>query len=262
MSVTTMPATATRRRISSSAQSAMMPHIVRAFELADVSDAPFSHLFARDIFPTDVYQQMLTNLPDPKSYQAQDSKVLDDGTPTRSYYQLDRSGLAAMEEPARELWASVVEAVLSDEFKAGVFRQLKTDLSWRFGIKDVEQIECGPRPRLVRDVSGYRIAPHPDTRKKVVTMMIYLPQDESQKDLGTSLYKRKLSLQGITRKCKRFREIKRFPFIPNSGFAFAVNNCLQKKSWHGREMIKRDAGVRNSLVCTFWVPEAINFDRP
>ena len=178
MSVATLPPANT------SAQQ-MLPHMTAAIDRADVSDALFSHMFVSGIFPADVYAQMLENLPDPATYEAKDSKILADGSPTRSFYQLDREGLTALPEHSRELWTGVVEAVRSDAFKFHIFRQLKTDLLWRFGVEDVEQIEAATRPRLVRDVSGYRIAPHPDTRKKVVTMMIYLPADESQNDLGT-----------------------------------------------------------------------------
>jgi hypothetical protein len=238
----------------------MLPHMAAAIDGADVSDTPFSHMFIKGIFPADIYSQMLKNLPDPSTYKAQDSKVLADGTPTRSFYQLDADGLSALPEHARDLWTGVVEAVRSDEYKSHIFHQLQKDLRWRFGVQDVNSIEAATRPRLVRDVSGYRIAPHPDTRKKVVTMMIYLPEDESQQSLGTSLYTHNLNPQGLFKKCKRFTEYKRFPFIPNSGFAFAVNNCLRKKSWHGRELVEQDAGVRNSLVTTFWVPDAVNFD--
>ncbi len=239
----------------------MLPHIVDAIDNADVSDKPFSHLFAQQIFPANVYSEMLDNLPDPATYEPKHEKQLPDGTYTRTYYQLDRDGLAALPDHQRALWESVVDALLSEDFKVHVFRQLRKDLAFRFRTQDVEAIEASPRPRIVRDVSGYKIDPHPDTRKKAVTMMIYLPRDERQKDLGTSLYKIQPSLQGLTSKRRWFKEVKRFPFIPNSAFAFAVNNCLRKKSWHGRELVEKNVGVRNSLVTTFYVPEAVNYDR-
>ena len=92
-------------------------------------------------------------------------------------------------------------------------------------------------------------------------MMIYLPRDESQRDLGTSLYKVRPSLKALQSKDGWFTEVKRFPFLPNSGFAFAVSNSWKKKSWHGRERLREDAGVRNSLVTTFYLPGTVEYER-
>ena len=46
-----------------------------------------------------------------------------------------------------------------------------------------------PQPVLYADFDGYAIKPHPDTRRKVLTIMIYMPEDESQRELGTTVYK-------------------------------------------------------------------------
>ena len=45
---------------------------------------------------------------------------------------------------------------------------------------------------------------------------------------------------------------RQFAFRPNSGYAFVVNNTLWKRSWHGRERLPEGAGVRNTLLNTFY----------
>lgn len=112
---------------------------------------------------------------------------------------------------------------------------------------------------LYRETAGYEIAPHTDTRKKVVTMHLYLPADCSQLGLGTALYRRKLLALPFGPWRHRFAECKRFAFRPNSGYAFVVNNTLTRKSWHGREKLPADAGVRNSLNTTFYQPPSADF---
>jgi hypothetical protein len=50
----------------------------------------------------------------------------------------------------------------------------------------------------------------------------------------------------------RFAKVKQFAFRPNSGYAFVVNNTFTRKSWHGRERLRDGAGVRNTLLNTFY----------
>ncbi len=96
-----------------------------------------------------------------------------------------------------------------------------------------------PRPVVYADLDGYAIKPHPDTRRKVLTMQIYLPEDETQRDLGTTIYK--ISPMGVFAwKSYGLVKDKTLPFLPNSGYAFVVIHpaySLLKSSWHGREAI-------------------------
>src|SRR5262249_23066956 len=125
---------------------------------------------------------------------------------------------------------------------------------FRYGVPEAEtpQLAGYARPTLYREVEGFEIPPHPDTRKKVVTMHLYLPADRSQLDLGTALYRRRLLAWPLGGLRPRFVKVKQFAFAPNSGYAFVVNNALTKKSWHGRETLPPGAGVRNTLLNTFF----------
>jgi hypothetical protein len=51
---------------------------------------------------------------------------------------------------------------------------------------------------------------------------------------------------------RRFEKVKQFDFRANSAYAFVVNNTLGKRSWHGREKLPAGAGVRNTLLNTFY----------
>ena len=46
----------------------------------------------------------------------------------------------------------------------------------------------------------------------------------------------------------RFKEVSRFPFLPNSVATFVVNDTPLRKSWHGRELIEGASIVRDSLI--------------
>jgi hypothetical protein len=103
----------------------------------------------------------------------------------------------------------------------------------------------------MRDTEGYRIKPHPDGTNRIVTMLYYLPRDTSHEDLGTSVYVRQPWTKRILG--EGFKEVERFPFRPNSSCAFVVNRLPEKTSWHGRELVGADAGVRNLILCQYRV---------
>jgi hypothetical protein len=80
-------------------------------------------------------------------------------------------------------------------------------------------------------------------------MQFYLPGEGVSEELGTSLYtKLPLSHRLVGRK---FKEVKRFPFRPNSAYAFAVNDCPQRQSYHGRELITTKQAVRDTIIISW-----------
>ena len=60
------------------------------------------------------------------------------------------------------------------------------------------------------------------------------------------------ALAGESRFGFDFEKVKQFPFKANSAYAFVVNNTIGKRSWHGREKLPSGAGVRNTLLNTFY----------
>lgn len=120
--------------------------------------------------------------------------------------------------------------------------RFKANLLKEFGIKDEDFVED---ILLVRDLPGYQIPPHTDSLKKVITVLIYLPEDDSFQGEGTSIYEPKE--KGFTCKTGRhydfkdFNKVKTMPFKPNSAFIFARTD----NSFHGVEPCEH---VRNVLL--------------
>lgn len=103
--------------------------------------------------------------------------------------------------------------------------------------------------RLVRDSKDYKIGPHTDAKWKVVSLLFYLPRDDSLKQYGTSVY---VPIDPTAR-CEggphygfnHFHEIWRAPFLPNTCLGFWKTD----KSFHGvnpiPEEIRRDVLLYN-----------------
>ncbi len=138
------------------------------------------------------------------------------------------------------------EALGAIQLKRAIYAKLSTGLAFRFELPeaDVNKVPGYALPELFRELSSYRIAPHQDTRRKVVTMQISLPGDESQRELGTEFYRRSLNPLHMLREPRGFEVAKCTPFLPNTAYSFSVLNNISWKSWHGRSTLPGGCGVR------------------
>ena len=239
-----------QRKIST----AVLHNLLKRIACTDAVNEPFGHIFLEDVFPVEIYEQLLTLFPDPEMYERAAERHYGNGQPIRAFYKLSKDLLARLSVDQQALWGGIAAALTAPELKQAMFAKLSDDLVFRYGVPATQtaQLAGHSRPTLYRETQGFEIPPHPDTRKKVVTMHLYLPADPSQLDLGTALYRRKLLAWPFGTWRQRFEKVKQFPFQPNSGYAFVVNNKFTRKSWHGREELPPGAGVRNTLLNTFY----------
>jgi len=228
----------------------VIQHLVQKVSEAQVETWPFQHFYVESIFPNDIYKQILANLPAKSSYRPFNIKRWKNaqGESTRDWLCLSEGELERIDVARRPLWSMLTEALESDAFRRAVYAKLSDDIAMRLGCPAHAVLDQAAYPNvmLIRDYQDYRIKPHPDGEPRVVTMQFYLPGDGTPQDLGTSLYtKVPLSYRLIGRK---FREVKRFPFRPNSAYAIAVNDCPKRQSYHGREIITAHQAVRDSII--------------
>jgi hypothetical protein len=235
----------------------VLEHLLARIEATPAIQEPFTHIYLEEVFPADVYDRLLAMLPDAALYQGSAERHRDKGEVggyVRSMFQITPTAIAGLPDPPRDLWRGIGAALTAPELKRAMFARLAKDLAYRYGVpeSDVPGLSGYSRPTLYRETEGFEIPPHPDTRKKIVTMHLYFPSDRSQLDMGTALYRRRLLAVPFGNWRGRFEKVKQFPFQPNSGYAFVVNNTLTRKSWHGREQLPPGAGVRNTLLNTFY----------
>src|SRR5262249_5090283 len=168
--------------------SRVLEHLLRRIDQTPASHRPFSHIYLEEVIPADCYRRLLSHLPPPQLYShaAERHHGNSEGQYTRTVLPLTRANLAHRPAPQQELWNGIAAALTAPELKCAVFTKLARDLMFRYGLpqSQVGQLPGYARPTLYRETEGFEIPPHPDTRKKVVTMHLYLPADRSQLDLG------------------------------------------------------------------------------
>ncbi|WP_417848780.1 hypothetical protein [Thalassoglobus sp.] len=225
--------------------------ILSAVESANVSNRPFPHFLFQNILPESVYFRLLETFPPIENYSELGKYAGTEGQ-TRYRCSLTQEGLQGMDSESQAIWKAVRDALGHPTVKATVFRQLSEGLTYRYSVprEEVENVTAYPKTEIYHEKSGYSIKPHPDTRKKVVTMQIALPTDDSQSHLGTEFYR--LSPLGLLSKPVGFTKVMTTPFQPNSGYAFVVLNTKFKRSWHGRSELEENSGERNSLLHLYY----------
>ena len=227
---------------------AIIDHMVQRLSAAEPQSDPFPHVYVTELLPADFYWELLRSFPAETHYQDCGKRHHVKGESTRLQFPLSDRFLDGWHEPESELWRMLRDALCSLEVQQAVFHALREGLAYRYGVTEeaVRSLKGYPSPTLFRESEGYAIAPHPDTRKKMVTMQLALPDTDQQRDLGTSLYRR--SITQMRKYPRGFVEAKQFPFLPNTAYAFVVLNNFGKKSWHGRAPLRHEQGVRNTLL--------------
>lgn len=239
-------------------------HAVKSIQSSNAGSEPFSHFHATNIIPEDFYQDLLKNLPDSKYYKPLNIKLWVDakGNSTRDRLPMTDDEMSGLPADQYRLWSTLRAVLHSDEVRLAAYHVLRQDICARFGIAQdkLDELESHPKSVMLRDNESYSIKPHSDGLVRIITMMYYMPSDLSQQDMGTSLYVKKPIYQWING--KRYREVKRFPYMPNSIGAFAVSRMGPRTSWHGVERIGPNRGTRHSIACQFTTePEDVIYKR-
>jgi len=221
--------------------------IVGSIDAAALFDAPFTHLVFDRVFPDDIYALMLANMPQPNDYRPMHGRSkghdLTDGTHTRVKIDLFAEYIRHLPPQQRAVWDLVGRALCSQAVKQAFMRRLARPLTRRFGKREVGMY---PIPILTRDIPGYLITPHTDTRWKGITVQLYLPRDRSTTHIGTIFHEHNPDGSCGTK-------AKQMSFAPNSGYAFAVGT----DSWHSADAVGPEVKTRDSILLTYFVDQGL-----
>lgn len=222
--------------------------IATSVDAAAAFDAPFAHLVLDRVFPDDIYAAMLANMPEASDYRPMHGRSkghdLTDGTHTRVKIDLFPEYIRHLPPQKRAVWNIVGRALCSRQLKEAFVRRLAAPLARRFG-PGYADVGMYPIPILTRDIPGYLITPHTDTRWKGITVQLYLPRDCSHTNIGTIFHER-LPDGSLPKR-------KQMSFAPNTGYAFAVGT----DSWHSADPVGSEVKTRDSILLTYFVDAGV-----
>jgi hypothetical protein len=218
--------------------------VAASIDAAQSGQAPFYHLTFARVFPDNLYADMLAAMPVSSDYRPMSGRAkgrdLADGTHTRVKIDLFPEYIRGLPAEKRVVWDLVGAALCSNAVKDAFVRQLAPGLTARFGA-DFAKVGMYPVPILTRDIPGYVIEPHPDTPWKGITVQFYLPRDTATAHIGT-IFHEKLPDGSMPKR-------KQMPFVPNSGYAFAVDT----DTWHSADPVGAEVTTRDSILLTYFV---------
>ena len=218
--------------------------VAASIDAAAAFDSPFSHLVLERVFPDDMYAQMLASMPEASDYRPMHGRSkghdLADGTHTRVKIDLFPEYIRHLPPQKRAVWDVVGRALCSKPVRDAFVRRLAAPLERRFGA-GYAKIGMYPIPILTRDIPGYLITPHTDTKWKGVTVQLFLPRDRANTHIGT-IFHEKLADGTLPKR-------KQMSFAPNSGYAFAVGT----DTWHSADPVGPEVRTRDSILLTYFV---------
>lgn len=214
---------------------------------------PYPHFYVPDVFPADFYRQIQRNLPDPNVMLPIEQVRKLKGYKERFVLGLDDQSLSTLPAGKRAFWEEMRGWLIGSNFQKLVLRKFHPFIEQRFAGR--AEVRFYDEALLVQDITNYKLGPHTDAPRKVVTMLFYLPPDDSQQHLGTSLYLPKVAdltcPGGPHHERENFVRLHTNPFLPNSLFAFFKTD----NSFHGVEPVADPDCRRWLLLYDIFVKE-------
>ena len=220
----------------------LLNHLIRVIQSSPARSEPFVHLRLESVFPAEIYRSMLEKLPEDSAYHELRHRdaIQPDGRSARLRFGFGAEEMGRLPAPHRAFWLNIFSALQDRRVEAAFLNALKEGFRHRFGEVS-DKVVLRPVIELIRDLPGYRIGVHTDIFQKAITVQFYLPADASQKELGTTYYRRAAG--------GGFAEFEKMEFMPATGHAFAVHD----HSFHGVDTPIPPGEARNSLMLTYYL---------
>ncbi|MDJ0894993.1 MAG: hypothetical protein QNJ92_07605 [Alphaproteobacteria bacterium] len=213
---------------------------------------PYPHMYVEEVFEPAYYEQILAHLPSDDSFRSLSStgrtgKDYDE----RHIMKFTTEHLLNLPNDQAAFWAGLSNWMRGPRFQGWLMAIFQPYVEQRLEtikrLNQVDTVQTATEILLVRDHTNYSIGPHTDSPSRLLSLLFYLPRDDSLSHLGTSVYMPKdpqfSCVGGPHYHPKTFDRVHTMPYRPNSLFAFMKND----KSFHGVEPIA-DQNIQRDLL--------------
>ena len=247
----------------------MIDYILDKIKKAELKENPFEYKFINNIFPKDYFEELIKNLPTKNDYIAinKTGAVKSNYSAERYVFNLNYENIGKLENAKKNTLNELLKVFTSPIFFNEVCKVFQKTLIDRISnFSDFEKktfghknFEYSIRSSLVKDLQKYKLGVHTDTVHKFVTFLFYIPKDNSNANLGTTLYKPKKGAEinigekgnfhaSLTETENNFDVVSTLPFSPNSLLLFPRSN----QSFHGVEEINSKGVERNLIQLNYY----------
>ncbi len=224
-------------------------HVIERLAATPLRTYPYPHFYAESIFPAEYYAALRHNWPDASRLVSIGStgRVTKGAYRERFVMPLTQHKISLLHDEARGFWGEFAHWMLvSDRFFSAVMGKFEPYLRERFGDR-LQEVGFSNEVLVVRDHTNYKLGPHTDAPRRVLSLLFYCPDDDAYSHLGTSIYTpidpAFRCAGGPHHPHDRFRRYATMEYKPNTLFAFLKTD----RSFHGVEPIP-DADVLRDLI--------------
>jgi hypothetical protein len=169
--------------------SAVKAQVLSRIASAPVQREPFPYCVIDGVFPADFYESIIDQWPQEGEWRplSESGRVAKGAYAQRMVVLMNEEGYALLDEPRQRFWRhDVGDWLLGEDLRRLLLEKFASDLEGTdFGAT---LAACASDALIVSDRTDYAIGPHTDSGHRVVSLLFYLPEDETFRRFGTSFY--------------------------------------------------------------------------
>jgi len=215
-------------------------HLRRRLAETPMIHDPFPYRVISGALPDALYRAALAHWP---GHEQMRPRQFD--RPNRLQMALDARGLASLPPDSAAVWREVLDALAGPESMAALFAAFpEAEARWHISGGHPPDLDA----RLIEDHAGHAMRPHTDLPVTLYSLLLYLPDDDTQPHLGTTLYRPRdpgMRSDGMSHHDRDLFEIAgQAPYLPNHLLAYARTD----RSFHGVEPVPSPCTRRLLMV--------------